>query len=399
MENEKDTVEKSAEIIELTKSQLEEIKQNQYVKGQIDMERETKKQAPSLITVKEQEPKNLLGYSFRALLKSKMKSTSPLEIIKTWEANESRPEGRMLLKAMNSQTMNDGGFYLESVMSNEIIPALREKTIFRQLGAREIQLVNGQMLMRTEGSGAIAFWVGESEDLTQTSVIGTQQQFGSNAIGAFVVVSNQLLEYATPDLESDIERDLIYAVATKQDATFLRGVGGEHSPKGISALMDSTHKFNANATVSADNVVADLAKAKLLLRTANIPMEKPVIILSPRSLNYLETVKDTNGFYVFRDEILRGRINGMPFVETQIVPDNISTNKSEVYIGDIAQAVIGNDMRTMIEVVRDASYPTTAGMLSTTTRNETLVKIFEQVGFNLKYKKAFVKIEAVGWGA
>jgi HK97 family phage major capsid protein len=303
---------------------------------------------------------------------------------------------------MSTQTLADGGFYLQDVIVDEIIPALREQSVFGKLKARYMELKNNVMTMRSEGSGAIAYWLNEGEELTQTNLVGSLSQTNASGIGSYIVVPNQLLDYEFNNVVNDIQKDLINAISYKMDATLLLNTATGGAPLGILGLVDSSQKFNANATVSAVNIMKDLDKAIGLIEDENVPMDNPSMIISNRTRRYLQTLQDTNGFYVFREEMLtKGTINGIPFIATNVIPSNLGsgTNESKVLIGDFQHAVIGNSMNFNFEIIRDAAYKTVAGMQSTTTRNETMFKVFQEMAFNIRYRKAFSAIEVEKWGA
>lgn len=385
-------------VTEMTQKELDAKLEAKFLEGQLKAEREIKGRMPQ-ITVKEQEPKNLFGYAFRAVAKAKKENVSVISVIDSWQKNEHRPEGEVL-KNMNTQELANGGFYLSQALSNEIIPALRNQTVIRKAGASNTSLIDGSLLMRTEGNGAIAYWTGEGSALTQSTITGNQMKISSNRLGTFVVINNKLLEYANPTLEAEVQQDLIYALSAKEDVTFLRGGVAQYAPTGILNLIDSGNKFNANGTVSVANVVLDLGKAVYKLRTANIPMYRPAILISPRTEYYLTTVRDTNGF-VFKDEMANGKIYGMPYFVSNYIPDNlgIGSNESEIYVGDFAQALIGDNGGMNIQVVPGGTYHSNGSAVSGLLTGETVIASEMDVAFGIKYAKAFSVIQAVKWGA
>src|SRR3546814_7122383 len=89
--------------------------------------------------------------------------------------------------------------------------------------------------------------------------------------------------------------------------------------------------------------ICDLGKLRLAVLTANIPMTQCGYIMSPRTLLFLENLRDGNGNKAF-PEVAEGRLGIYPIGVTTSVPDNLGagTNESEIYFGDFAQFQIGD---------------------------------------------------------
>src|SRR3546814_17120982 len=104
-----------------------------------------------------------------------------------------------------------------------------------------------------------------------------------------------------------IRDDLVEGVAVKEDQQFLRGVGSATAPTGLRNLIAAGNVIPANAVVNLVNVTSDLGKLRLAVLTANIPITKCGYIMSPRTLLFLENMRDGNGNKAFPEETGRAR--------------------------------------------------------------------------------------------
>jgi hypothetical protein len=78
--------------------------------------------------------------------------------------------------------------------------------------------------------------------------------------------------------------------------------------------------------VTWPHVFADLNKAITTLETANVAMDRPGWIFAPRTKGYLFALLNSQGIPVFRDEMLRGTLLGLPVDRiTSQIPTNLAT--------------------------------------------------------------------------
>jgi HK97 family phage major capsid protein len=217
-----------------------------------------------------------------------------------------------------------------------------------------------------------------------------------------------------------VRDDVVRAMAQREDQAFIRDDGTSGTPKGLKYWVNPANVYNANQTVNLANVTIDLGKSIQNLMAANIPMvidqqqgypnqstpanAKCGWIFSPRVYRYLTTLQNANGFYVFRDEMLRGQLWGWPFrvttavQETLTAPSNGLSNNTEVYFGAFAHAVIGEALGVMVDASQEAAYNDGSSTQAAFSLDQTVIRVLAEHDFVLRYDKAFSLIQSVQWG-
>ena len=394
--------------IVMTESELAEVIKNAELKAENAI---IKKNIPFMTTnenTEKQVQKGEVGHAIALGLAASIYQTTPELMEKRWkDERQSRFTKGLntdnVVKNMNIGTYSAGGFMLVPQYAEEFIPVLKEKSVVRAAGAEVKNLVGNQLIYRTEGTGSTAYWVGEAGALTKSELAGGMIELKASKLGAQVVLSNELLRFASPDIESQIEKDLLSEMALKEDAAFLRGDGTGNTPPSFKTLIHADNKFDMTATPTYITVEKDLTNAIYLMRTANIPMTKPSWFFSPRTESFLFTLRDADGHAMYRDEMLsRHTILGIPYKVTSQIPDNLEyktvTNCSEIFLVDMDQVLIGQSYDTQIEFFRNGAYGTGESLVSGITTDESVVRALMMTTLGLKYAKAGAIINGVIWG-
>lgn len=315
------------------------------------------------------------------------------------KANYKDAVGADVQKALVASSAADGGFIIPPSYSQELIELLYNATAVRKLGAVTIPMPTGSITIPKVTTGVTASYVGEI-----TSPNATAQKLGSIALTykklrVTVPISNDLLRFSSPSADSMVRNDILNGWKVKEDATFLRGAGGVFSPKGMRYLAAAANIFGANATVNLANVTTDLGLMILKLENANIPFIKPGWIFAPRTRQYLMTVRDGNGNFAFRQEMLGGTLWGFPFASTVQVPTTLSTNQSEIYLADFNDVLIGETSEMSIDTSQEAAYLDENGTLvSAFANDQTVLRVIGRHDFALRRDESVTILTAVTWG-
>lgn len=360
----------------------------------------------------------------RATAAAKMAGYGPdkaIDILNGWgdkRLAEQWAESRA--KALGSGDPTAGGFLVPTQFSTDVIELLRPAAVVRSLGPMTIPMPNGTIKVPKVTTGATAGYIGEN-----TNIPKSEERFGQltltwKKLAVLVPISNDLIRFSSPSADAVVRDDVVRSMAQREDQGFLRDDGTSGTPKGLKFWINPSNKFNANATVNLANVTIDLGKAIQLLMAANIPMVIPQQqgfpnqtspmarcgwIFSPRVYRYLSTLQNANGFYVYRDEMLRGTLWGWPFRITTQVQENLSGGvvsasgvSTEVYFGAFAHAVIGEALGIMVDASQEAAYYDGSSVQAAFSQDQTVIRVIQEHDFALRYDKAFALIEAVNWG-
>lgn len=381
----------------------------------------------------QEKPKYAEGIAFsrclRAAAAAKMNGWAPekavdvlrhwgdTELAEKWVEAQKTAEARM--KALGSADPTAGGFLVPTQFSTDVIELLRPNAVIRSMGPMTIPMPNGTVKVPKVTTGATAAYIGENRNIGKS-----EEQFGQitltfKKLAVLVPISNDLIRYSSPAADSIVRDDVVRAMAQREDQAFLRDDGTAATPKGLKYWINNTNKINANAAVNLANVTIDLGKMIQALMAANIPMivpqqqgtpnqsivARPGWIFSPRVYRYLTTVQNANGFYAFRDEMMRGNLWGWPFRVTTQVQENLSASlptaagtDTEIYFGAFAHAVIGEALGLMVDASQEAAYYDGANVVASFSQDQTVIRVIQEHDFALRYDKAFALLEKVQWG-
>lgn len=299
---------------------------------------------------------------------------------------------------MEQTTATKGGFLVDTAYSSDFIDILRPRVVIRQMGARTVPMPDGNLTTRKKTAGTTASYVGERVPAPKTEATVGQITMSAKRLTALVPITNQLIRRASMNVQMMIRDDLVEGVSRKEDQQFLRGTGSATAPTGLRNLIAAGNVIAANATVNLANVTNDLGKLRLAVLNANIPMTQCGYIMSPRSLLFLENLRDANGNKAF-PEVAEGRLGMYPIGVTTSVPDNLGagTNQSEIYFGDFAQFMIGDTEQIAIAASDVAAYDDGGTIRAAFSNDETVVRLIAEHDTQIRYDTAFAVLTAVTW--
>lgn len=317
------------------------------------------------------------------------------------EANWGSEEGGILARALAVGGGATGGFLVPEDFRNELIELLRPASVIMSLGPRIIGMPNGTITLPGVATGASAEYVGENQNMLKTEPTFKQITLTAKKLAALVPMSNDMLRYPTISADSFVRTDLVNALAQRGDLALLRGNGTVYSPKGLRQYASDagvTQFITANTTVNLANVTADLAKAELALLEADLPMISPGWIMSPRSMVFLSTLRDTNGNFAF-PEMSKGMLRGKRFRTTTQIPNNIggSSNGSEVYLAEFSEFIVGEGFNLEIKVSEGGTYHDGSNLVSGLSQDQTIVTALMAHDSAMRQPKGVVVLNDARW--
>lgn len=301
---------------------------------------------------------------------------------------------------MEQSTDTKGGFLVDEAYSSDFIDVLRPNVLVRSMGARPVPMPEGNLTTRKKTAGSSASYVGERVPAPATGVTVGVNTMSAKRLTALVPITNQLIRRASMSVQTMIRDDLIEGVARTEDQQFIRGTASATAPGGIRDLMDAGNVLTANATVNLANVDNDLGRLELAVIGANIPMITPGYLVSPRTLKFLERLRDGNGNKAY-PEIADGRLGMYPIGWTTSIPDNLGagTDESEIYFGDFAQFQIGETERIAIAASDVAAYDDGGTIRAAFSNDETVVRLIAEHDTQLRHATAFARLDGVTWAS
>jgi HK97 family phage major capsid protein len=305
--------------------------------------------------------------------------------------------------ALSSGSGGAGGFLIPEKYASEIVELLRPASVFMSLSPAVIDMPGGNMTMSRVASGTSASYIGEQQAAPVTGMTFGQLKLSAKKLAALVPISNDLLRRSSNAADRLVRDDLVASLGQRMDLAFIRGVGSEYAPKGLRYLASAANPTNvigANGTVNLANVTTDLGLARLALRQGNVPMLRCGWIMSPRTEEYLRSVRDGNGNYAFRADMQQGRLDGYPYRVTTQIPENLGggTNESEIYFADFSQIVVAEEQGIVVDASSEAAYDDNGTLRAAFSRDETVIRAIAQHDMGARQVPAIAVLSAVKWG-
>jgi HK97 family phage major capsid protein/HK97 family phage prohead protease len=121
--------------------------------------------------------------------------------------------------------------------SSSFIDVLRNKMMVRQLGARVLNDLVGDLDIPRKSSASSATWVSaEAGNATETVPNFDLVQFRLKSLGGYTDITRKMLNQSSLDIEMLVRDDLSEAIALGVDAAALHGSGSSGQPTGIAGV-------------------------------------------------------------------------------------------------------------------------------------------------------------------
>ena len=111
------------------------------------------------------------------------------------------------------------------------------------------------------------------------------------------------------------------------------------------------------------------------------------------------TVRDGSGNFAFREEMMLGRLWTFPFGSTTQIPENLGMggDESEVYLVDMADAVIGDATSIIIDTSTEAAYHDGSQVIAAFSQDQTVVRAILQHDFGMRHDASVAVLQKAKW--
>jgi len=341
------------------------------------------------------------GETFARVLRAMAAAKGDPERAQQWaEKTFGKEAAAPVVKALSTDNVSAGGFLVQEEISDEVIELFRPASVVMRMNPQIIRMDRASFSMPKLLGGASASYIGENADAPATQLEGGSVRLTFHKLAALVPVSNDMLRYAAPGSDTLIRDDLVAGMAQRSDLGMLRDNGTADTLIGLRYQVPGANVLPANATVNLANVTFDLGSMILALLEGNVRMIRPGWIFAPRTAIYLMTVRDGNGNYVFREEMMQGRLWGYPYATTTQIPTNLGSgsDESEIMLADFADVVVGEGMQLQLDASTEAAYINSAGQLvSAFSKDQTVVRAIMEHDLAMRHNESLVILTGVKW--
>lgn len=220
----------------------------------------------------------------------------------------------------------DGGYLVPDEFERQLIEALEEQNIMRQL-ATVIRTESGDRQIPVVATKGTAAWVDEEALIPESSDTFKQVTLNAYKVATMIKISTELLNDSAFSLESYIAKEFARRVGIKEEEAFFVG-DGTKKPTGI--LENATvAKTTASATAIALDEVLDL------FYSLRVPYRaKASFVTNDSTMKEIRKLKDANGQYLWQPSIKEGApdmIVGKPIHTSGFVPAMAAGAKSLMF--------------------------------------------------------------------
>lgn len=314
-------------------------------------------------------------------------------------AKKSWGENDVAIKALAAGDATGGGFLVPAEYSTDLIELLRPVNVVRRMNPTVLPLPKGNLSVPKITGGASAEYVGENQNISTTQLTTGQVKLSAKKLAALVPISNDLIRFSSPQADTVVRDDLIAAMANRQDLAFIRGNGTGNGPRGLRYWANAANIVPVNSTVNLANVTTDLSNCIGKLEDNNVRMLRCGWLFHPRTKRYLMSVRDGNGNFAFRDEMMRGTLWTFPYATTTQIPTNLGGggNESEIYFGDFADVVIGDAEQLVIDTSGEAAYHDGSNVVAAFSLDQTVVRAIHEHDLVLRHDRSVSILTEVDW--
>jgi len=236
-----------------------------------------------------------------------------------------------LQRDLSSGTSSAGGYTVQTnVLGSSLIELLRNQTVVKELGARFLGGLQGNVAIPSQSGGATAYWVSENGQTTKTALTFGQVSLSPHRLSAVSALSKELIAQSSVDVEGLVREDFARILAIAIDAAALNGSGSSNQPTGV--LNTSSI---GSVTFGAAATWAKMIDFETQVANANALNGNPAYVISPNTRAKLKAaakIGSTYPTFIYED----GNINGYKTATT------LQCSSDKVYFGNWNDLIIAD---------------------------------------------------------
>jgi HK97 family phage major capsid protein len=267
-------------------------------------------------------------------------------------------------------------------MVSEFVDFLRPQTILGKLtGYRPVPFA---ISIPRQTSGFSAGWVGEGLSKPVGKIDFDRITLPWAKIALISVITDELARLSNPSAEMLVRNDLAAAVAQFMDQQFIDPTVAAVANVKPGAITNGSHQVAASGN-SVAHVTTDLSAAMLYLTDQNSPMTAPVWIMHTHAYQFLITQRSSVDTFVWKEEMLGGKLMGIPFIVSNNVP--IAAGLSSITLVDANDILIADDGQMLFDASSEASLQMDSAPTDPPVAATVFVSLWQQNMLGIKIER------------
>jgi HK97 family phage major capsid protein len=240
-------------------------------------------------------------------------------------------EGVYSRTEQNVTTAGQGGNLVATeLLSGSFIDKLMNSMLMKDLGAKVLTGLQGNIAIPRKTANTTAYWVAESGDVTGSIATFDQVAMSPKTVGAYVDASRKLLLQSSISADQLIKDDLASTLAIAIDLAALNGLGSSNQPTGI---MRTSGIGSLNWTTASTPTFAKFVDLESEVSTDNALMGNLAYVTSAAFAGTCKQTVKVSGYPQYIME--NGEINGYRVGVTNQMP------ASAALFGNFNDLIIG----------------------------------------------------------
>ncbi|MBI6628332.1 phage major capsid protein [Pontibaca salina] len=291
------------------------------------------------------------------------------------------------------------GVTVPRALASGIIDLLKPRVLVRASGARVHDMPAGELRNARVASGPTASYAAENAAMEDSEPTFDKVDEKFKKLTCLVPVGNSLLRHSSIGVAQVVRDLMLDAMALKEDIAFLRYDGSANDPKGLLHWCLAANWQDAVGN-SAAVVEAALRKVVSDVEDANVGMISPGWGMRASTKNFLASLRDPTGAYMFPSILQSGTLLGYPVRTTSQIPNNLGagSDETEVYFADFAEIMIGESQQIVVGSSTEAAFVNQAGdTVSAYQSDLTLMRAIAEHDLAPAHDEAIAGLNGIGW--
>ena len=300
--------------------------------------------------------------------------------------------------AMSANVHAAGGSLVAGAFSSAWIDLLRAKAIMRAAGVPSIPLDDGSLTIGRKTGASTSYYRGEGANAQVSQLTTGDLKLIGKEMVTMVSITEKLARSPSAGATAMVRNDIIQSAALCEDLYFIRGVAAGAGPTDMRYLAPSANILTMTATPTLITVTNDLGRMELQLMSNNVHVTQAHWAMSPRTLIYLMNLREpTTMAIAFPEIMLNGTLRKKPIHVTTQIPENLSTNQTELYLFEPGCCVIGDAPNMSIVASNVAAYHDGTQVVAALSKGEIVTRLTMENDFNLRQPTGVCVLTGVTW--
>lgn len=225
-----------------------------------------------------------------------------------------------------------GNLVANNLMAGSFIDMLRNNAIIMKMGASVLSGLVGNVSIPRQTGSAQTYWVEEGGTITESEGSFDLVPLTPKTVGALSMMTRQMLQQSTPDIEMLVRNDLAKVMALAIDSAAISGSGQNNEPTGIinTIGVGTVTGLDMDGIIDLETEVA----------AANADADGMAYLAHSRMIGALKKLKDEDKRPIWYQAPgaqpgTPGQINGYNIYRTNQMPNN------KILFGNFRDLIVG----------------------------------------------------------